>query len=531
MSHRGRRHHRRRVNGLVAAAFLARAGRSRLSSSEASVSAGSADDRHRAGIPVFDARAPCGHRSAIVRALRLEQRGLQIVRPRALVCSPAADGRADVNGRPRPRPRESRPSPPSCRRFQEFGPVAAVSAVRACCPRASVHRHPAAADLPVTGNRPQVQGPQDRRLSTSPMVRCSGGLRAWWFESERCVRQSRPVASSDRSWACGRPCTAILLLLAASEGRPSPGWSVRGGIGRWQRSPTPPAGAALRSALVRRPAHRQGRAGRRRLAPGEGSGEALVSRTRIPAARSSGSSIAITSRVRSPHPEHPVQGASQINYAVTSLPAFGCRGRVAALSGCVRWVEPGRPGIRRGAYGQIADDRGWNWPSVDRRSRSRQRISMSSQHAAVCPTLDGTTWDAERERLGDVATRTIAKCAPGFERSVWGAESSPRPRAALWLDGWCIFHGESRSTRCSWRAAAQLGATSTPIRNLYLCGSRLIREPASQSVGLAGTKEILVGADRKIDRQRTPQSSQRSQSNISQALRLCAALCGHRRGR
>ena len=83
-------------NGLVAAAFLAKAGLKPLVLERAERIGGCAITSEIApGLPLSDARAPGGDRSArIIRALDLERHGLQIVRPAARVCAPAADGRA-----------------------------------------------------------------------------------------------------------------------------------------------------------------------------------------------------------------------------------------------------------------------------------------------------------------------------------------------------------------------------------------------------------------------------------------------------
>ena len=82
-------------NGLVAAAFLAKAGLKPLVLERSERVGGAALTTEVA--PGFRC-STLAHRAtidpAIVRALGLKQRGLQIVRPRALVCSPAGDGRA-----------------------------------------------------------------------------------------------------------------------------------------------------------------------------------------------------------------------------------------------------------------------------------------------------------------------------------------------------------------------------------------------------------------------------------------------------
>src|SRR5205814_3411637 len=69
-------------------------------------------------------------------------------------------------------------------------------------------------------------------------------------------------------------------------------------------------------------------------------------------------------------------------------------------------------------------------------------ISAYVQYAPYC--LRGTTWDAERDRLGDTATRTIAAHAPGVESTIVGRQViTPLDLERTdGLAGGHIFHGE-----------------------------------------------------------------------------------------
>ena len=129
--------------------------------------------------------------------------------------------------------------------------------------------------------------------------------------------------------------------------------------------------------------------------------------------------------------------------------------------------------------------------------KDRHVVSAYLQFAPY--TLDGTTWDAERERLGDVATRTIAKYAPGFEGSIVAREViTPLDlEQRFGLTGGHIFHGELALDQM-FVARPLLGWArhQTPIRNLYLCGSGT--HPGTGFDGRSGrlaAKEILGGAD------------------------------------
>jgi phytoene dehydrogenase-like protein len=88
--------------------------------------------------------------------------------------------------------------------------------------------------------------------------------------------------------------------------------------------------------------------------------------------------------------------------------------------------------------------------------------------------LAGTGWDAERNRLGDVATATIAKYAPGFESLVLARDViTPLDLERTYgLTGGDIFHGELALDQ--WfvtRPMLGFARYATPIRNLFLCGS------------------------------------------------------------
>ncbi len=110
-----------------------------------------------------------------------------------------------------------------------------------------------------------------------------------------------------------------------------------------------------------------------------------------------------------------------------------------------------------------------------------------------------STWDDERERFGDVVTRTIGRYAPGFERAIVAREViTPLDLERTYgFTGGDIFHGELALDQL-FLGRPVLGWTryATPIRNLYLCG-------AGTHAGLHGgsgarvAKEILQDLKRK----------------------------------
>ena len=114
-----------------------------------------------------------------------------------------------------------------------------------------------------------------------------------------------------------------------------------------------------------------------------------------------------------------------VSYAVSSLPAFSDLApwdparRARALSGCVR-LCPDMDAIERAfdaaKYGGYSDD---PWieltiPSLADPGLAPRGCHVVSAHVLFTPYhLRNTSWDAERDRLGDVVTRTIARYAPG----------------------------------------------------------------------------------------------------------------------
>jgi phytoene dehydrogenase-like protein len=88
--------------------------------------------------------------------------------------------------------------------------------------------------------------------------------------------------------------------------------------------------------------------------------------------------------------------------------------------------------------------------------------------------LRGTTWDVERERLGDRVTRVIDAYAPGFAGQILGRQviTPADLERDYGLTGGQIFHGELALDQLL-LARPLLGWAryATPIRNLYMCGS------------------------------------------------------------
>jgi phytoene dehydrogenase-like protein len=88
--------------------------------------------------------------------------------------------------------------------------------------------------------------------------------------------------------------------------------------------------------------------------------------------------------------------------------------------------------------------------------------------------LKGTTWAAERERFADRVVDALEEYAPGTKSSILHRHClSPLDlETEFGLTGGNIFHGEmSPDQLFSLRPAPGWARYATPIRNLYLCGS------------------------------------------------------------
>ena len=299
-------------NGLVAAAFLARAGLKPLVLERAERVGGCAVTEEIA--PGF--RCPAlSHRAAIdrgvMRALGLERHGLKILRSEALVCAPAADGRWLTLWAETARAQDDIGafSPRDAERYPAFlASLAATSGVLRGLLAAAPPPldDPSARDfitLLKAGRAFRALGRPNayRLLRWLPMA--VADLAQEWFESEplRAVVAAGGVLGSfvgPRSAGSA----AVLLALSAGEGHPiAPGWAAQGGPGAISGAI---AAAAREAGVEVRPMPMCGRSPLTmawRLASclrqASGSTRGSSCRTPTPGARSSGWSIRSTSRL------------------------------------------------------------------------------------------------------------------------------------------------------------------------------------------------------------------------------------------
>ncbi len=99
--------------------------------------------------------------------------------------------------------------------------------------------------------------------------------------------------------------------------------------------------------------------------------------------------------------------------------------------------------------------------------------SLFCQH--VAPQLpDGSSWDLQRDRVAELMIDTVTQYAPNFRRSVLGVQSlSPLDlERTFGLVGGDIFHGALHADQL-WHARPMVGHGDYrgPLPGLYLCGS------------------------------------------------------------
>jgi phytoene dehydrogenase-like protein len=120
-------------------------------------------------------------------------------------------------------------------------------------------------------------------------------------------------------------------------------------------------------------------------------------------------------------------------------------------------------------------------------------LSMFVQYAPY--HLKGTTWDIERDKFADRCFDVLEEYAPGFKASAIARQVIPPPdMERLWgITGGNIMQGAmSLSNMFSFRPAAGYSNYRTPVRGLYLCGAAA--HPGGGVMGACGwnaAREIL----------------------------------------
>ena len=484
-------------NGLVAAAFLARAGLKTLVLERT--------DRVGGGVRMGDIapgfRCPTlAHTAAvdpaIVGALALERHGLEILQPEAHACAPTLDGRALTLWRdPTRTVREmgafsSRDAARYVPFLESMRRISGVLAAALESPPPSFDA-PTAADLFAglkLGRAFRALGKTDahRLMRWIPMP--VADLVAEWFESEP-LRAAVAAGGVLGTFLGPRSAgsSLVLLLLGAIDAHPiSNGWFSRGGVGALSDAlaeAARQAGVVIRTdAAVERIEVTADAANAVTLA----SGEAIAARAVLSSVDPKHTLLKMIDPIHlAPEFVRRVQnirarGAlAKVNYAVSALPAIANQSP-AALSGRIR-LAPNVDAIERAfdvaKYGGFSNE---PWieltiPSVTDPSLAPNGAHVVSAYVQYAPyALRGTTWDDERGRLGEVATRTISRYAPGFESTIVAREViTPFDLERTYgFTGGHVFHGELALDQL-FMGRPVLGWTryATPIRNLYLCGA------------------------------------------------------------
>jgi phytoene dehydrogenase-like protein len=320
-------------------------------------------------------------------------------------------------------------------------------------------------------------------------------LASEWFESEplrATVAAGGILGSFLGPWSAGS--AAVLLMLGAGEGQPvASGWLVAGGPGTLTDAlakAAVQAGVEIRTeSAVAAIDAQDGVASGVTLE----SGASLKARTVVSNADPKRTLLGLLDPIHlAPEIVRRIQNVrahgtlAKINFAVSSLPsipgidALHGAERFAALSGRIRLARD-IDGIERAfdaaKYGAFADE---PWieltiPSIADPTLAPQGQHVVSAYVQYAPyRLRGTTWDAERDRLAQAATRTIEQYAPGFESSIV-ARTVVTPldlERTYGLTGGHIFHGELSLDQ--WFVTRPLlgwARYRTPIDRLYLCGS------------------------------------------------------------
>lgn len=491
-------------NGLVAATCLARAGLKPLVLERTERIGGCAITAEIA--PGF--RAPTlAHTAAIdpaiVGALDLTRHGLQIIKPEAHACAPTLDRRALVLWADTTRAARdaARFSARDGERYPRFlASFARLSRVL----RGLNAAHAPSIDDPTIGDligllkgarRFRALGRVDayRLLRWLPMA--VADLASEWFEGEplRATIVAGGVLGSflgPRSAGSG----AVLLHLGAGEGHPiGTGWFARGGTGAVSAAL---ASAARQAGVV----IRTGAEVRAITVTGDTANGIVLA---------DGESIAARCVISSADPKHTLLGLvdpvhlepafrrrmrnvrmqgmlAKVNYALSTLPRFAGlasfedREQAAALSGRIRLsrdVDTIERAFDAAKYGRWSEE---PWiemviPSIADPGLAPAHRHVISAYVQYAPYgLRGGSWDQERERLGDAATRTIAAYAPGFESTVVARQViTPLDLERTYgLTGGHIFHGELALDQLFLtRPLLGWAQYRTPIRSLYLCGS------------------------------------------------------------
>jgi phytoene dehydrogenase-like protein len=486
-------------NGLTAAFYLARAGiKPLVLERQPSVGGVATTEEIAPGYrcPTL-AHAIGPIRPSVARAMGLERRGVEFVRPDPRLLALGLDGPALEFSIDRRRTAEAIRQFSSadaagyenfCITLERLG--AFLSTVMHATPPSLEVRGPA--DLwgwLKLGRRFRALGKSDgyRLLRWGPMA--AADLVAEWFESDllqAAVAARGIFGTSQGPWSAGS--AAVLLLSAAID--PAPGGSsvgVKGGPGALTRAmadAAQEAGAEIRTSTgVERVLIRDGRVSGVLLDDGrEVPSTTVISnadprRTFLDLIDPIELDPSFTSKVRNYRSAGTV---AKINLALGSLPAFRGIDNRAALHGRIH-IGPSVDYLERAfdasKYGRISAEPylDMSLPTLNDPSLAPPGKHVLSIHVQFAPfKLADSTWDAARDILVTSVMRTLDRYAPGIEGLVEHRQViTPLDLERTYgLTGGHIYHGEpSLDQLFTMRPVLGWSQYRTPIGGLYLCGA------------------------------------------------------------
>lgn len=197
---------------------------------------------------------------------------------------------------------------------------------------------------------------------------------------------------------------------------------------------------------------------------------------------------------------------AKVNLALSGLPRFAGAADRERLAGRIV-VAPGIDYLERGAdaakYGRMSDEPYLEAtiPSILDPALAPEGGHVMSVIAQWAPhRLREGSWSAERDRLGDLVLKTLEAYAPGLSDLVVGREvlTPVDIERDFGLTGGHILHGEPGLDQFfAWRPLMGYARYRMPIAGLYLCGSGA--HPGGGVTGAPGAnagREILADLKR-----------------------------------
>ncbi len=191
--------------------------------------------------------------------------------------------------------------------------------------------------------------------------------------------------------------------------------------------------------------------------------------------------------------------SGKVNLALDALPNFRSRpGPGAHLRGAIS-ISPNIDYMER-AYDDAKYGRYSRWPYIDMviPSLTDPSVAPPGKHVMSCFVqyapyhLKAGTWDEQREAFGDTVIDTLAEHAPNINDIILHRQVvTPLDLEREWgLTEGNIFQGELTLEQLFFlRPAAGWAQYRTPIRNLYMCGSAT--HPGGGIMGAPGRNAAL----------------------------------------